>query len=423
MSASNETEYVIDLRRCASYLQELFTKLGASCELLNVGNSSSPLVHAHFKGKAQNRTKILWYGHYDIVSSGDPTRWKTDPYTLTCENGYLKGRGVTDNKGPLVAAMYSASSAFMSGQLQNDIVFLVEGQEESNTEGFADAINKHRDLIGDNVDWILFSNSYWIDNRVPCLNYGLRGVINVRLTVWSKEPDRHSGIDGGVHREPTADLISVVSKLQDENGRILIPGFYDPLKGLSADEEQHFQEVLDRTDLCNSMTLENVKAKWTEPSLSITNMKVSGPGNVTVIPNSASVTASLRIVPEQSIEKVKASLESYVNECFLKLKTKNQIKFQLLNEAEPWLGDPKNSAYQVLREEIQEAWGVDPLLIREGGSIPQVRFLERVLKAPAVQIPCGQSTDNAHLDNEQLRIENWYKMRQILHRAFNRFQK
>ncbi|CAR30488.1 glutamine amidotransferase subunit DUG2 [Lachancea thermotolerans CBS 6340] len=420
VSALTDTQYVIDLRRCASFLQELFTKLGAACTLLTIKNGCSPLIHAQFHGKAQKKKKILWYGHYDIISPGDPSRWKTDPFTLTCENGYLKGRGVTDNKGPLVAAMYSVGSAFLKGELLNDVVFLIEGQEESSSQGFAETINKHRDLIGNDVDWVLFSNSYWVDDKVPCLNYGLRGVINARITVWNNEPDKHSGFDGGTDREPTADLISVTSKLQDDDGRVLIPGFYEPLKQLSAEEEIHFKEILKRTNVCKSISLEKLRAKWTKPSLSVTNMKVSGPGNVTVIPSSASVTVSIRIVPEQDVADIKNSLEQYVNECFKKLKTNNKLTLETLNTAEPWLGDPKNSAYQVLREEIQEAWGADPLLVREGGSIPQIRFLERVLRAPAVQVPCGQSTDNAHLDNERLRIENWYKMRQILHKAFNR---
>ncbi|SCV05175.1 LANO_0H01706g1_1 [Lachancea nothofagi CBS 11611] len=422
VSAFTESQYVIDSRRCASYLQQAFTSLGASCNLLPTGSNDNPLVHALFKGKSKSKpkSKIVWYGHYDIISPGDPSKWTTDPYMLTCENGFLKGRGVTDNKGPLVAAMYSAGSAFLEGTLENDIIFLVEGQEESNSQGFVEAVKKHQNLLGNDVDWILFSNSYWIDEKIPCLNYGLRGVINARVTIWSDAPDRHSGLDGGVHREPTTDLSRVLSKLQDDDGHVLIPGFYAPLGELKAEEEARFKEIIQRADLCESVTLEKLMAKWTKPSLSITNMKVSGPGNSTVIPRSASATISIRVVPEQEVHEIKESLESFVTQSFKRLETPNHFKFQVLNEAEPWLGNPENAVYQILREEIRDAWGIDPLFIREGGSIPQVRFLERTLNASAIQIPCGQSTDNAHLNNEQLRIENWYKMRQILHKAFNR---
>ncbi|SCU86953.1 LADA_0E01178g1_1 [Lachancea dasiensis] len=420
VSASSENQYIIDSRRCASYLQQCFTKLGAVCELLPISGNNNPLVHARFNGSSSAKSKIVWYGHYDIITAGDASKWETDPYTLTCENGYLKGRGVTDNKGPLVAAMYSVGSLFLEGALENDVIFLVEGQEESNSQGFVEAIKQHRSLIGDNVDWILFSNSYWIDEKIPCLNYGLRGVINSRVTCWSDAPDRHSGLDGGVDREPTTDLVRVLSALQDDEGNVVIPGFYSSVKEPDTEEKEHFNEVLKRADTCKSLPLEKLLAKWIKPSLSVTNVKVSGPGNATVIPHSASATISIRIVPDQDVKEVQVSLERFLVEKFGKLKTSNHLKFELLNDAEPWLGDPKNTAYKIFAEEVQRAWGVDPLLVREGGSIPQVRFLERALSAPAVQIPCGQSSDNAHLDNERLRIENWYKMREIMKQALNR---
>ncbi|SCU97180.1 LAME_0F18822g1_1 [Lachancea meyersii CBS 8951] len=420
VSASNESQHAIDSRRCASYLQQVFTKLGATCELLPIGSNDNPLVHATFKGKSSSKSKIVWYGHYDIISPGDPGKWDSDPYVLTCENGYLKGRGVTDNKGPLAAAIYSAGSCFSKGTLEKDIVFLVEGQEESNSQGFAEAIKKHRNLLGNDVDWVLFSNSYWIDEKTPCLNYGLRGVINVQLRVWSGAPDRHSGLDGGVHREPTTDLSRLLSKLQDDDGRVLIPGFYTSLADLNDEDKLRFEQIFKRADLDKSVSVENLMAKWTQPSLSITNMRVSGPGNATVIPHSAYATLSIRIVPGQDVHVMKLSLEQYIAQCFQKFHTSNQLEFKLLNEAEPWLGEPNNAAYQVLKQEILEAWGIDPLFVREGGSIPQVRFLERALGSSAIQIPCGQSTDNAHLNNERLRIENWYKIRQILQRAFTR---
>ncbi|CEP64725.1 glutamine amidotransferase subunit DUG2 LALA0_S13e01618g [Lachancea lanzarotensis] len=420
VSASNENQHTIDSRRCASYLQKVFTKLGATCDILPIGSNDNPLLHATFKGTSNTKSKIAWYGHYDIVSPGDPNKWGTDPYILTCENGYLKGRGVTDNKGPLVAAMYSAGSALSKGTLEKDIVFLVEGQEESNSKGFAEAIEKHRNLFGNDVDWVLFSNSYWIDEKTPCLNYGLRGVINAQLRVWSEEPDRHSGLDGGIHREPTTDLSRLLSKLQDDDGRVLIPGFYDSLIALSNDDKARFEEVYKRADLAKSMSVDKLIAKWAQPSLSITNMKVSGPGNATVIPHSASATLSIRIVPGQDVHAMQDSLQQFVSDWFSKFDTSNHLEFKLLNEAEPWLGKPNNAAYQLLKKEIMEAWGINPLFIREGGSIPQVRFLERALGASAVQIPCGQSTDNAHLNNERLRIENWYKIRQILESSFTR---
>ncbi|SCV03780.1 LAMI_0H10902g1_1 [Lachancea mirantina] len=421
VSALADTQHSIHGRRCASYLQQLLLKFGATTSELLCGKSgSNPIVYAVFHSKAANKNRVLWYAHYDVVAAGDPAAWESDPFALTCENGHLKGRGVSDNKGPLLAAIYSVGWLHYRNELNNDIVFLIEGQEESDSSGFSEILGQHIDRIGSKIDWVLFSNSIWLDQTMPCLNYGLRGVINAKITITSEQPDRHSGVDGGMHREPTSDLFRIISKLQDDEGNVQIPGFYDSLKELSESEANHFKEILARAALDDNIGMENLITRWTKPSFSITTMKVSGPGNATVIPQKASICLSIRLVPEQDLNIIKCSLESYLLECFQKLKTTNKMDVKILNEAEPWLGDPHNRIYLVLSEEIKEAWGKEPLLVREGGSIPQIRYLERIFDAPAAHIPCGQSTDNAHLANEQLRIINWYKTRRILTNTFNK---
>ncbi|CCD23522.1 glutamine amidotransferase subunit DUG2 NDAI_0B04880 [Naumovozyma dairenensis CBS 421] len=425
VSQTHDTQQQLQTRRCATYLQQLLRNFGAAdSRLFPVSNGANPVVFAHFKGKGNSETgekkRILWYGHFDVIPAGDTEKWNTNPFHLTCENGYLKGRGVSDNKGPLVSAIHSVASLFQEDKLINDVVFLIEGNEEIGSPGFSEVCQKYRNIIGEKIDWILMSNSSWVDQEHPCLNYGLRGVINAQVSIWGDEPDRHSGVDGGVHREPTTDLINVISKLQSEDGRIQIPNFYLPLKELSATDYAMFQEIMKEANIDKKITIEELIINWTKPSLSITTLKMSGPGNITVIPKSASIGLSIRLVPEQSVEQVKKDLTEYIKQTFAKLPTKNHIEVTILNEAEAWLGDPTNHAYQILKEEVTAAWDMEPLFVREGGSIPCIRDLERIFDAQAVQIPCGQSTDNAHLNNENLRIKNWTKLAEILTNVFNR---
>ncbi|AEY96831.1 FAEL154Cp [Eremothecium gossypii FDAG1] len=416
-----EPQNIIDSRRCANFLQNLFTKLGANhCGLIPVSTGSNPVVLAQFKGNAAAPKRILWYGHYDVISADHPSQWDNDPFTLTCENGYLKGRGVSDNKGPLLAAIFSVAELFQKGYLNNDIIFLVEGEEENGSRGFREILLASEGLLNQRWDWILFSNSYWLDQKVPCLNYGLRGVINAEITISSDEPDRHSGVDGGVYREPSADLICITSKLQADDGTIRIPHFHDAVQPVTEQERQDFRDIISRAEIDNRTTVEHLVAKWTQPSISFTKFNTSGPGNATVISQRASLVVSIRLVPPQDVRTIKQLLIDYITQSFAALRSRNHLHISILNEAEPWLGDPHNTCYEILREELHDTWGIDPLFIREGGSIPCIRFLERQLNAPAVQIPCGQSTDNAHLDNENLRIKNWYNMRAILTKVFNR---
>lgn len=423
VSQSKTATHQMALRRCATYLQQLFSKLGAiDCQLLPAHDGGSPIVTARFKASKVNPNKktLLWYGHYDVIAAGDPQNWQTDPFSLTCENGYMKGRGVTDNKGPLVSAIYSVTNLSRMEKLENDVVFLVEGNEECGSPGFAQVCRDFKRMVNSKIDWILLSNSTWVDETNPCLNYGLRGVINVKVSITSDAPDRHSGVDGGVHREPTADLINVISKLQDSNGKVLIPNFYTTVKELESDEYDRFKKIIEIADINSGTTADDLVTNWAKPSLSITSMKISGPGNVTVIPKTASIGISIRLVPGQTVEKIREDLFEFINENFKKLNTENHLKIELLNEAAPWLGDPNNHAYSVLREEMALAWEKEPLFVREGGSIPCLSTLEHIFEAPAVQIPCGQSTDNAHLNNENLRIKNWTMMAEILGSVLNR---
>ncbi|EDO15431.1 hypothetical protein Kpol_1027p5 [Vanderwaltozyma polyspora DSM 70294] len=422
VSQNPDTTQQMDSRRCANHLQQLFVEFGASKTQIFPASTGNPVVFAQFNGDPDNNNKkrILWYGHYDVIPSGNTNLWNTDPFRLTCENGYMKGRGVSDNKGPLVAAIYAVASLFQQNSLVNDVVFLIEGNEEIGSLGLEDICVKYKDLIGPKVDWIFLSNSTWVDKDHPCLNYGLRGVINAEIQIFSDEPDSHSGLAGGIHMEPVSDLVSIISKLQNEDDYIKIPNFYESIVPLSSDDKERIQKVIEVTTMNRNLTLEDLIANWTMPSLSITSMKTSGPGNITVIPKLASIGVSIRLVPEQSVEKIKTDFINYIEQCFNELKTKNHLKINIVNEASGWLGDPNSTAYRLLKEEVAIAWDMEPLLVREGGSIPCVRTLEMIFDAPAVQIPCGQSTDNAHLDNENLRIRNLSQMASILNKVFNR---
>lgn len=417
------SDYGLASRRCATYLQKLFSKLGASqARLLPVSDSHNPVVFAKFTGNSHNKKKhnILWYGHYDVIPPGDRERWNTDPFKMICENGYMKGRGISDNKGPLVGAIHTIGTLHQQNKLENDVVFLVEGSEEIGSPGFGDVCTRYKDIIGEKIDWILLSNSTWVDSVHPCLTYGLRGVINARVRVSSDVPDSHSGVSGGILQEPTLDLIKIISELQDTSGTINIPNFYSNLKDIDHEEYERFKQVSKVADLKRNSSTEELIKNWTKPSLSITTLSTSGPGNITVIPKVATMGLSIRLVPGQSVDEVKENLIAFLQDRFKMLSSKNHLDIEILNVAEPWLSDPKNIGYEILKEELTKAWDTEPLFVREGGSVPCIRTLERTFDAPAIQIPCGQSTDNGHLYNENMRIKNLSNMAEILYNAANR---
>lgn len=509
-TVSSDPRHQADCRRGASYLRSVFKNFGATTEMLPTADPFNPVILARFRGNpatANKRRKILFYGHYDVVAAdNDDGKWPSDPFEMEGIDGFLYGRGTSDNKGPIMAAIFACAELTSEQALDSDIIFLIEGEEECGSRGFEAAVRAAKERIGE-VDWILLANSYWLDDRIPCLTYGLRGVIHASVQVESSHPDLHSGVDGSAQLdESLKDLVMLLSTLTGKNGKVMIPGFYDPIPELSDEERDLYDDITTalvqrNPDLGDPNALAaSLMRRWREASLTIHRFQTSGPDNATIIPRLAKVALSLRLVPNQEANVVAEALSSYLHAQFDKLGSTNKLTVTVDHQAEPWLGDLTNEIFKTLEEAIMEAWGpIDqsrrrrssalplkfaipqpnhdateagyfankispttstvlangsvttplnlntppdlpselssklsylevseqtppqrrkPLYIREGGSIPAIRFLEKEFNAPAAHFPCGQASDSAHLDKERFRLLNLYKSRDIFKRVF-----
>ncbi|PYH91075.1 Zn-dependent exopeptidase [Aspergillus ellipticus CBS 707.79] len=526
----------------AAFLRRHCIYLGAKTTLLTTGEDTNPIVHARFNATASDKIDktILFYGHYDVVGAeANQAKWKTDPYQLTSIDGFLYGRGVSDNKGPILAALYAAADLARQKALRCNVVFLIEGEEESGSQNFHETVRQHKAQIGP-VDWILLANSYWLDDYNPCLTYGLRGVVHANLVVTSDHPDLHSGIDGSsLLDEPLKDLTMLLSTLVGPKGRINLPGFQDPVLPLTEAEKERYTAIAEillprHPEIADSEALiRSLMHRWREPSLTIHSVEIPGSSKgTTTISRKAKASLSLRLVPNQEADEVATSLTMFAQEQFDRLESQNDLTIEITGKSDPWLGDPDNEIFETLAEAITAAWkpdnksqthqfppiqrgpteqatestrpsersglqrkdsvdslashidriimstttsstrktahprsslsttvptsstlasksgaivaekdaeastadpagkrappstpgqagqGVRPIYIREGGSIPTIRFLEKEFSAPAANLPCGQASDNAHLYNERLRVENLYKSREIFGYVF-----
>lgn len=455
-TVSSRPEFSEDCRKGANFLASLFKRLGGQVEILSTDKPHNPVVYAKFAGKlepAEKRKRILFYGHYDVVPADTQEgKWATDPFKLTGTNGYLYGRGVSDNKGPITAALYAVTDLVQAKSLDSDVIFLIEGEEESGSRGFQETVRKHKQLIGP-VDYILLANSYWLDDEVPCLTYGLRGVLHATICVDSKRPDLHSGVDGSyMMSEPLSDLTSLLSKLKGPRNRVMIPNFYSGILPVTPEEESRYDEITQtlirrKPEAGPADVLKrSLMARWREPNLTIHRYKVSGPDG-SLVSSHASANISLRLVPGQEVEQVIESLVSFLRDEFEKSESTNSLTVHVDNKAEPWLGVPGNYIFRTLEEAVMRVWGMSsedgsaeaadahpakretdnkrpknrrPLYIREGGSIPAIRFLEKEFGAPAAHLPCGQASDSAHLENERLRVTNLLKSREIFGQVFRK---
>ncbi|THH23069.1 hypothetical protein EUX98_g8107 [Antrodiella citrinella] len=377
---------------------------------------NNPLVLATFHGaKSQHKLpRILFYGHYDVIDA-PVNGWSSDPFQLLPLNGYLYGRGITDNKGPVMAVACAAATLLRKRALDLDLVMLIEGEEESGSRGFRDTVKKYKDQIGE-VDAILVSNSTWISETTPCITYGLRGVIHCEAEISSSGCDLHSGVDGGAAVEPMMDMVGLLSSLTDGKKRVTIPGFYDSVRPLTADERQLYKVLSGVTQTPASA----LSAKWREPSLTVHNIEVSGPKNSTVIPAIVKARVSLRIVPEQDLDTIAAGLQDYLKAEFEKLQSSNSLHLSIKHTADWWLGKLDDPWFLALESAVRDEWGVEPLRIREGGSIPSVPYLEKEFSCHALHLPLGQNTDQAHLPNERISLVNLQRGQAVVERFFTK---
>ncbi|KAI1793225.1 Zn-dependent exopeptidase [Ganoderma leucocontextum] len=411
-SVSNSPVHKEDCRQAAIWLRKCFTQLGADASLLPTGDTTNPLVMATFRGTQTSTPKprILFYGHYDVISARS-TGWMSDPFTLSGRNGYLYGRGATDNKGPVMAVACAAAELLAHRALGVDLVLLVEGEEEAGSGGFVETVKRLKETIGP-IDSILVSNSTWIAEDTPCITYGLRGVVHCNVEIFNAGPDLHSGVDGGAAREPMLDMVKLLGTLTDENNRITIPRFYDSVRP-QTDEERQSYKVLSSV----TQTSENLlAARWREPSLTVHNVEVSGPRNSTVIPSSVKAHVSLRVVPDQALEEIASSIREHLEVKFKHMKSPNRLKVSIEHTADWWLGNLDDPWFRALEDAVRDEWAVEPLRIREGGSIPSIPYLEKEFACHALHLPLGQSTDQAHLPNERISLSNLRRGKRVVER-------
>ncbi|PWN27025.1 Zn-dependent exopeptidase, partial [Jaminaea rosea] len=458
----------------------------------SIQSCRNPLVLATFEARSglpsaspssTRRKRVLFYGHYDVITApstgGGGSGWRTaSPWTLTGQDGYLYGRGVSDDKGPILAVASAIQRLHSRRNLEVDVVMLIEGEEESGSAGFRECLERHKGDIGE-VDVVLLSNSYWLDEQTPCVTVGMRGVIKASVTVSKPTrrlghstsgsrcdaagggggdgDDVHSGVQGGSLREPMLDLVRLLAHLSDGGQRVLVPGFYEDVASLSTGEIKEYEEIVQvlnenaekeagsKSD-SSSPSVDSLMARWRYPSLSLHGITSSSASTIkpsssnTIIPARATAHLSLRLVPNQSLSTVRNQLEQYLHERFdaaqIELTSsgialppppgRNTLTVDVGHEAGWWVADSSSAYTSALRESIRQAWSSSdspasssnsptlPLAIREGGSIPAVSILESFFSAPAVHLPMGQASDSAHLSDERIRLLNLLKGREIV---------
>lgn len=307
-----------------------------------------------------------------------------------------------------------------------NVKFVLEGMEESGSEGLDDLLYARKDFFKD-VDYVCISDNYWLGTTQPCITYGLRGICYFGLEVECASKDLHSGVFGGTVHEAMNDLIHLMSTLTDKDGQILIPNIRREVAPLLDNEQDIYNKItFDVDSYRNEMGATKLMHKedktallmhrWRYPSLSLHGIEGAfyEPGQKTVIPRKVIGKFSIRIVPNQEPELIEKYVVDYLNQKWKEWGSPNTMKCYMAHGGKPWTEDPNHPHYQAAAKATHHVYKVQPDMTREGGSIPVTLTLQEVTGKNTILLPMGCGDDGAHSQNEKIDIRNYIEGTKLL---------
>ncbi|KAL9709272.1 hypothetical protein Ac2012v2_007626 [Leucoagaricus gongylophorus] len=437
-SVSGDVSRRLDVIRMAQFLKQELESVGVTTQLTDIGTQEIegqtlplPPVILGKIGNDRNKKTILVYGHFDVQPAFMSDGWETEPFKLVIDEatGRLIGRGASDDKGPVLGWVNVLQWHHDNKKdLPVNLVCCFEGMEESGSEGLDELVKKESQPGGwfNGVDAVCISDNYWLNTTTPALTYGLRGISYYKITVSGPGRDLHSGVFGRMVFEPMTDLITIMSKLVDNRGNILIPGVQDQVilayedeKKIYADLHYSIQDVQEAAGGDIALSSDKVKVlmgRMREPSLSLHGIEgaFSGVGAKTVIPAKVSGKFSIRLVPPQTPETVDPHVVEYIQELFKSLDTKNKLEIECLHGGKPWVTDPEHWNFEAAKRATWSVYKQIPDLTREGGSIPVTLTFAENLGVNVLLLPMGRGDDGAHSTNEKLDKSNYIQGTKLL---------
>ena len=413
-SVSTLPEHNGDCRLAAELLASEFKRIGMENVRL-IDTVGHPLVYADWLHAAGKPT-VLCYGHYDVQPTDPLEEWLSPPFEPEERDGNLYGRGTADDKGQVWAQVKALESLLAAnGKLPLNVRVILEGDEEVGGEGIASFVaSKPPEL---KADFALVSDTELFAPGLPTLCVGLRGMIYTELEVRGAKTDLHSGMYGGAAPNPFVSLAQILAKLKDDNGHILIPGFYDDIIPPSPEElaawrslpfnEEHYRiaEVGSR-QLVGEAGYSVLERTWARPTVDVHGIPggFTGAGAKTVIPAKAVAKVSMRLVPGMTPAKSFKLYKDYVEKI---APAGVDIDVRLIHSGDPCLVRVDNPYIQAATRALHEVWGKDTVFIRSGGSIPIVGDFDRHLGVPSVMMGFGLPDDNIHAPNEKFHLKNF----------------
>jgi acetylornithine deacetylase/succinyl-diaminopimelate desuccinylase-like protein len=425
-SISADSTHKDDLYKAAQWIVQYLRSIGI--EKTDIyATKLHPIVFGEYLKAGKEKPTVLIYGHYDVQPPDPVSLWQSDPFSPIEKDGLLFARGASDMKGQLLASLSAIDAIMHTDDFPVNLKFIIEGEEEIGSPSIVEFLETHRDLL--KSDFAFNMDAGMIAADVPTIVYGLRGLAYFEIHVKGPEHDLHSGLFGGIVYNPAQALCEILAGMKDENGKILLPNYYDEIEPLSSEERTELshlpmndQYYLDQTgvpELWGESGYTASERVGGRPTLEINGILsgYTGEGPKTVIPSWAVVKISSRLVPNQTPEKVYQQLLDYMQSHAPKNIT---WEVKPLTSDFPCVVGRDLYATKCFSDALESVWKKKPVYKREGGSIPIVSYMKSILGIESVLSGFGLPNDRIHSPNERINLELWSKgVQAIIHFFYN----
>lgn len=419
-SVSADTAYSQDVLDMADAVADSLRKAG--CDAVEICDTEGyPIVYGE-KIINPSLPTVLVYGHYDVQPPDPMDLWESPPFepviksTPIHPDGAIFARGACDDKGQFYMHVKAFEYMIASNNLPCNVKFMIEGEEEVGSKSLAGFVTKNQEKL--KCDVILISDTGMISNQQPSITTGLRGLSYVEVEVTGPNRDLHSGLYGGAVANPINVLAKMIASLHDENNHITIPGFYDKVQELSAEERAEmakapfsldkYKQALDIDDVYGEKGYLTNERNSIRPTLDVNGIwgGYTGEGAKTVIASKAFAKISMRLVPNQDWEEITDLFAKHFESI---APAGVRVKVKPHHGGQGYVTPIDSIGYRAANKAYTETFGVPAIPVRSGGSIPIVALFEKELRSKTILMGFGLDSDAIHSPNEHYGIFNYLK--------------
>lgn len=413
-SISADKAFAKDVHESADFIAEKLKEAGAD-QVEICQTAGYPIVYGE-KLINPDLPTVLVYGHYDVQPPDPIELWTSPPFEPVVKDGKIYARGASDDKGQMYMHIKAFEMMMRNGGVPCNVKFMIEGEEEVGSDNLETFVRANTERLA--CDVVLISDTALISLEHPSITTGLRGLSYVEVELTGPNRDLHSGIYGGAVANPINVLAKMIADMQDENGKITIPGFYDDVATVSNEERELMaQAPFDINEYKKHLAIDAVKGEKGYSTLERTSIRPTldvngiwggyiGEGAKTVLPSKAFAKISMRLVPNQDSAKITKMFKDYFEKAAPEY-VKVEVRPHHGGEAAVTPTDSK--AYKAAEKAMETTFKKRPIPLRSGGSIPIVTMFEKVLGIKTVLMGFGLDSDAIHSPNEHFAIENYLK--------------